>query len=70
MEISFIYCLMIQKRYIFPVFPITSFKSGDFQKGGVITNLHDNILVTHRIVEVKNDSDLFITKGDNNNAPD
>lgn len=42
-----------------------------FDKGDVITfQTKDNILITHRIVEVKGDGQQYITKGDNNNAPD
>lgn len=42
-----------------------------FQKGDVITfHTDDEILITHRITEVKQDGQSYITKGDANNAPD
>lgn len=46
--------------------------NGDqFGKGDVITFItEEKILVTHRIVEVKDGGQRYITKGDNNNGPD
>lgn len=42
-----------------------------FQKNDIITyQTPDEILVTHRIIEVKNKGKEFITQGDNNDAPD
>lgn len=42
-----------------------------FEKGDVVTyKAKDDILITHRIVKVKGDGKSYITKGDNNNAPD
>ncbi|WP_062108293.1 signal peptidase I SipW [Bacillus niameyensis] len=44
----------------------TSLKEGD-----VITfKTKDNILITHRIIEIKDNGQQYITQGDNNNAPD
>src|SRR5690606_2260944 len=44
----------------------------NFEKGDVITYLEpqQNILITHRIEEVQLNGARYITKGDNNNAPD
>ncbi|MGM0838337.1 MAG: signal peptidase I SipW [Bacillota bacterium] len=43
----------------------------NFEVGDVVTfKAQDNILITHRIVEVDTDGQRYITKGDNNNAPD
>ncbi|GIN21815.1 MAG TPA: signal peptidase I [Bacillus bacterium] len=42
-----------------------------FEKGDVITFItKENVLVTHRITEIKDGGSRFITKGDNNNGPD
>lgn len=42
-----------------------------FEKGDVITFMADEQrLVTHRIVEMKNDGNQYITKGDNNEEAD
>lgn len=42
-----------------------------YKRGDVITfTTKDDILITHRIVEVKGDGSQYITKGDNNDAPD
>lgn len=42
-----------------------------FKKGDVVTyRAEDDILITHRIVKVRNHGKQYITKGDNNNAPD
>ncbi|WP_227002765.1 signal peptidase I SipW [Salicibibacter kimchii] len=42
-----------------------------FEKGDVITYINpDDNLVTHRVHEVMNDDQQYITKGDNNNAAD
>jgi len=42
-----------------------------FEKGDVITYINpDDNLVTHRVHEVANDAEQYITKGDNNNAAD
>ena len=43
-----------------------------FQKGDVITyrDPQQNILITHRVEEVELDGTRYVTKGDNNNAPD
>lgn len=42
-----------------------------FKTGDVITfRTSENILVTHRIIEVEHNGQRFITKGDNNNGPD
>lgn len=42
-----------------------------FEKGDVITyRTEDDILITHRIVQVKRDGKEYITKGDNNDEPD
>lgn len=42
-----------------------------FKQGDVITfKTKDNILITHRIIEVDNNGQRYITKGDNNNGPD
>src|SRR5690625_5817285 len=46
-------------------------EADSFQKGDVITyRTEDNTLVTHRIVEVKNEGKQYITQGDNNDDPD
>ncbi|HLR67912.1 MAG TPA: signal peptidase I [Virgibacillus sp.] len=46
-------------------------KLNSFKKGDIITyQTNDDTLVTHRIVEVKNQGEQYITKGDNNDAPD
>lgn len=43
----------------------------DFQTGDVITfRTEEDILITHRIVEVNEAGGEYITKGDANNAPD
>lgn len=54
---------------------VLSIKEADdptsFQKGDVITfHAEDELLITHRIMEVKQDGESYITKGDANNAPD
>lgn len=54
---------------------ILSIKEADdstsFQKGDVITfRTTEDILITHRIVEVNGAGQSYITKGDANNAPD
>lgn len=42
-----------------------------FEEGDIITFVtKDNIPVTHRVVEVRDDGQQYVTKGDNNNAPD
>lgn len=42
-----------------------------FKKDDVITyRTKDEVIVTHRIVEVKDGGQQYITKGDNNDAPD
>ncbi|WP_018930472.1 signal peptidase I SipW [Gracilibacillus lacisalsi] len=42
-----------------------------FDEGDVITfRTKDNILITHRIVEVKGNGQQYITEGDNNDGPD
>ncbi len=42
-----------------------------FKEGDVITFFMDeNVLITHRIEEVKNDGQVYITKGDANNGID
>lgn len=42
-----------------------------FQAGDVITfRTDENILITHRIMEIEKSGQQFITKGDNNNGPD
>ncbi|HEX6595078.1 MAG TPA: signal peptidase I [Bacillota bacterium] len=42
-----------------------------FKKGDVITYItKEKNLMTHRIVEVGNDGQFYITKGDRNNGPD
>lgn len=43
-----------------------------FKEGDVITFMEEDILITHRIIEVvhSGDSVLYRTKGDNNNAAD
>ncbi|MCJ7843678.1 signal peptidase I [Lederbergia sp. NSJ-179] len=46
-------------------------KKETFKSGDVITfKTKDDILVTHRIIEVQDSGQRFITKGDNNNGPD
>src|SRR5699024_2939349 len=46
-------------------------EADSFQKGDVITyRTEDNTLVTHRIVEVKNEGKQYITQGYNNDDPD
>lgn len=43
----------------------------EFQKGDVITfKTEDDVFVTHRIEQVKDNGKHYITKGDANNAPD
>lgn len=43
----------------------------EFQKGDVITfKTDDDVFVTHRIEQVKDNGKQYITKGDANNAPD
>lgn len=44
----------------------------ELNKNDIIAFREDNIVITHRIVDVYNDSDgiKYITKGDNNNAED
>lgn len=43
----------------------------DLQKGDIITfQTKEDLIVTHRIDEVKNGGKQYITKGDANNAPD
>ncbi|GGB48565.1 signal peptidase I [Virgibacillus dakarensis] len=54
---------------------IITIKSTDgqqtFQKGDVVTfKTEEDIFVTHRIVQVKEDGQHYITKGDANDAPD
>lgn len=45
--------------------------TAEFKKGDVITfQTKDNLLITHRIIEVQNDGQRYITQGDNNNGPD
>jgi signal peptidase I len=48
------------------------YKAGEFQGGEIITFWKENMLVTHRIVDVvrNENSTLYKTKGDSNNAPD
>lgn len=42
-----------------------------YQKGDVITfRTEDDLLITHRITEVKQDGEVYTTKGDANNAAD
>ncbi|WP_404454484.1 signal peptidase I SipW [Oceanobacillus kapialis] len=42
-----------------------------FSKGDVITyRAEDNMLITHRVVEVKNAGQQYVTKGDANNGAD
>ncbi|AVQ99936.1 signal peptidase I [Oceanobacillus iheyensis] len=42
-----------------------------FSEGDVITyRAEDNILITHRIIEVENNGQQYITQGDANNGPD
>ncbi|MBB6450140.1 signal peptidase [Geomicrobium halophilum] len=44
---------------------------GQFEKGDVITFTNaDDTLITHRIHEVQNEGQQYITKGDNNNTTD
>ena len=47
-------------------------EEGNFQKGDIIAFKENNIVITHRIVEVINEDGniKYITKGDNNNAED
>lgn len=43
----------------------------NFLKGDVVTfKADEHELVTHRVFKVKNDGQQYVTKGDNNNAPD
>lgn len=48
----------------------TSNDSDDYEEGDIITYRHDDIFITHRIIEVKQGGNQYITKGDNNNTPD
>lgn len=42
-----------------------------FEEGDVVTfRTRDEILVTHRIIEIKGDGQQYVTQGDNNNGPD
>src|SRR5690625_2162230 len=42
-----------------------------YQKGDVITfSTEEDLLITHRITEVKQDGEVYTTKGDANNAAD
>lgn len=54
------------------VIAVQSVKDGThFQKGDIVTfKTKDHNLVTHRIYKVNNDGKQYITKGDNNDAPD
>lgn len=49
-------------------------KGGDmtrFEKGDIITFIqNEEIFVTHRIIQVDNEGEQYITKGDANNGPD
>ncbi|GIN71387.1 S26 family signal peptidase [Bacillus sp. J14TS2] len=46
-------------------------ENSTFTNGDVITfRTDENILITHRILEIENGGQRFITKGDNNNGPD
>lgn len=59
----------IQTGSIIAVKPTQDVKH--FQKGDVVTfNTQDHGQVTHRIYQVKNNGDQYVTKGNNNNAPD
>lgn len=53
---------------------IISIKQGGdptrFEKDDVITFRSDDILITHRIIEVQESGQQYITQGDNNNGPD
>src|SRR5699024_5165224 len=43
----------------------------EYKKGDIVTYVtKENKLITHRIVEVGNEGEFYITKGDRNNAPD
>ncbi|WP_099159096.1 signal peptidase I SipW [Virgibacillus ndiopensis] len=42
----------------------------NFQKGDVITFQSNDMLITHRIIDVKNNGQQYITQGDANDAPD
>ncbi|MGD6776940.1 signal peptidase I SipW [Sutcliffiella horikoshii] len=46
--------------------------SSTFKKNDVITFRSEDILITHRIIDIKdlNGKEIYQTKGDNNNAPD
>ncbi|MBS4208688.1 signal peptidase I SipW [Bacillus sp. FJAT-50079] len=45
--------------------------TAEFNKGDVITfKTKENLLITHRIIEVQNKGQSYITQGDNNNGPD
>ena len=42
-----------------------------FKKGDVITfKTKDNLLITHRIIDVQSEGQSYITQGDSNNGPD
>lgn len=63
---------IIQTGSIIAVKSVNDVERENLQKGDVITFIEENRLVTHRIVElIQTDSRIqYITKGDNNNAPD
>lgn len=59
---------MEPKLYPGDIVLVINKNKSDFKVDDVITFEHDNDIVTHRIIDIQDDT--YITKGDNNDAPD
>lgn len=64
--------LIVKSNSMYPILSkgdiILIKKSNNYKKGDIITYEDENFLITHRVIEIKDN--YFCTKGDNNNSED
>lgn len=64
--------LIVKSNSMYPILSkgdiILIKKSINYKKGDIITYEDENFLITHRVIEIKDN--YFCTKGDNNNSED